>query len=106
MIIYKIYYKDTKEIVLNKGWKRESTAKRIASVLSRRFNQQLEVIPLEVETSEEKLSRQLKDAITLIEMVEDHRKMPHQHEDLQTRLYCLTERAREFLEKYRGINEI
>jgi hypothetical protein len=41
-------------------------------------------------------------AIEVLEMVEDHRKMPHQHEDLQTRLYCLTERAAEALKKIRG----
>lgn len=43
----------------------------------------------------------LKDAIEVIAMVEDHRKMPHQHKDAQTKLYCLTERAREFLEKHK-----
>lgn len=40
--------------------------------------------------------------VTLAEMVEDHTKMPHQHSDLQTRLYCLTERASEALKIYRG----
>ena len=35
----------------------------------------------------------------LAEMVEDHRKMPHQHIEAQDKLYCLTERAREILEE-------
>jgi hypothetical protein len=34
----------------------------------------------------------------VLEMVVDNTKMPHQHEDLQLRLYCLAERAREVLE--------
>lgn len=38
-------------------------------------------------------------AMEFIYMVEDHRKMPHQHSDAQTKLYCLTERARETMEK-------
>lgn len=29
----------------------------------------------------------------VLEMVEDNSKMPHQHTDLQTRLYCLAERG-------------
>jgi hypothetical protein len=35
----------------------------------------------------------------VLEMVEDNSKMPHRHDDLQTRLYCLAERAREALLK-------
>lgn len=35
----------------------------------------------------------------LAEMVMDNTKMPHQHSDLQTRLYCLSERAREVLKR-------
>lgn len=35
----------------------------------------------------------------VLEMVVDNTKMPHQHSDLQTRLYCLAERAREVLDK-------
>lgn len=42
----------------------------------------------------------LHHAIQLIRMVADHRLMPHQHSDPQTKLYCLTERANEFLQKY------
>lgn len=42
----------------------------------------------------------IKDALILIDMVEDNSKMPHPHADPQTRLYCLAERAREFKEKY------
>jgi hypothetical protein len=38
----------------------------------------------------------------VLEMVEDNSKMPHQHSDLQTRLYCLAERAREALSKNSG----
>lgn len=38
-------------------------------------------------------------AVEVLEMVEDNTKMPHQHSDLQTRLYCLTERATEALSK-------
>lgn len=37
----------------------------------------------------------------VLEMVVDNTKMPHKHEDLQTRLYCLAERAREILEDAR-----
>lgn len=37
-------------------------------------------------------------AYEIIEMMAGHRKMPHQHSDPQTKLYCLTERANEFLE--------
>lgn len=44
-------------------------------------------------------SQQIEDLKELAEMVEDNTKMPHQHEDLQTRLYCLAERAKEVLEK-------
>lgn len=41
----------------------------------------------------------LKLAMELIDMVEDNSKMPHQHTDPQTRLYCLTERAVELRDK-------
>lgn len=41
----------------------------------------------------------LRIAVDLIEMVADHSKMPHKHNDTQTRLYCLTERAVEALAK-------
>lgn len=39
------------------------------------------------------------EMVEVLRMVEDNSKMPHQHQDLQTRLYCLAERAREVLEK-------
>jgi hypothetical protein len=39
------------------------------------------------------------EMIEVLKMVEDNTKMPHQHSDLQTRLYCLAERAREVLAK-------
>lgn len=42
-----------------------------------------------------------KDALEVIKMVADNRKMPHQHKDYHTRLCCLAERANEFLEKYK-----
>jgi hypothetical protein len=35
---------------------------------------------------------------TVLEMVEDNTKMPHQHKDYYERLCCLAERAREVLE--------
>ena len=35
----------------------------------------------------------------IIRMVEDHRLMPHEHKNANDKLYCLTERAREALEK-------
>ena len=47
------------------------------------------------------LNTNLSEAIEIIEMVEDNRKMPHQHDDYYTRLCCLSEQAREFLEKYK-----
>ena len=45
----------------------------------------------------EKLVEVVKELRSTLEMVEDNSKMPHQHTDLQTRLYCLAERAREVL---------
>lgn len=44
-------------------------------------------------------ARKLYYALKIIEMVEDNTKMPHPHNDPQTRLYCLAERANEFFEK-------
>lgn len=60
------------------------------------------LIRLEAKNAE--LQKKLDEAVKVIEMVEDHRKMPHQHSDLQTRLYCLTERATEFLKSF-GVKE-
>lgn len=40
-----------------------------------------------------RLTAQLRVAVELVEMAADHSRMPHKHEDNQTRLYCLTERA-------------
>jgi hypothetical protein len=48
-----------------------------------------------------KLEQQLKEAESVIDMVEDNRKMPHQHKDYYKRLCCLSERAREYNEKYK-----
>lgn len=48
----------------------------------------------------EELEAQLEEANEIIAMVEDHRKMPHQHSDAQTKLYCLTERAGEYQKKF------
>lgn len=47
------------------------------------------------------LQNEMREALEIIEMVADNRKMPHQHEDYHTRLCCLAERANEFLEKYK-----
>jgi hypothetical protein len=49
--------------------------------------------------SYQEASEQNKVMREALEMVEDNRKMPHHHDDLQTRLYCLAERAREALSK-------
>lgn len=49
----------------------------------------------------EKLKQQLKDANELIDMVENNTKMPHQHKDYYERLCCLSERAREYKNKYK-----
>ena len=51
----------------------------------------------ELESEIVTLKEQNKKYREVLEMVEDPRKMPHQHEDLRTRLYCLAERAREVL---------
>lgn len=47
----------------------------------------------------EQLKWRLAKAIEVLEMVKDHRKMPHQHADAYTKLCCLTERASEALGK-------
>lgn len=47
-----------------------------------------------------KLKLELIDARKVIDMVADHRKMPHQHTDPYTKLCCLTERANEFIKKW------
>lgn len=44
----------------------------------------------------------LQETREVLEMVQDNTKMPHQHSDLQTRLYCLSERATEALKKIGG----
>jgi hypothetical protein len=49
------------------------------------------------------LAMKLSFAVEILEMVEDHRKMPHQHYDPVTKLYCLTERAREALGKINAV---
>jgi hypothetical protein len=46
-----------------------------------------------------KLQSENKKLREALEMVMDNTKMPHQHSDLQTRLYCLAERAREALKE-------
>ena len=45
------------------------------------------------------------EAEKLIAMVEDNRKMPHQHKDYYERLCCLSERAREYFVKYKGADK-
>lgn len=52
----------------------------------------------------EALKSKLVIAKYVLEMVVDNTKMPHQHSDFQTRLYCLSERASEALEKLSLIN--
>ena len=56
------------------------------------------------EERSKQLEQRLADAEEILGMVEDHRKMPHQHEDAQTKLYCLTERAAEYFEKHKRVN--
>lgn len=56
MIYYTFIYSDTKEQVLEKKWKRRTTAERMMATLSRRFNRKMEIIEIEVETEEEKLN--------------------------------------------------
>lgn len=51
--------------------------------------------------NETALLLQIEDLIEVLEMVEDNRKMPHQHKDYYLRLCCLSERAKEVLEKYK-----
>jgi len=48
-----------------------------------------------------KLEQQLKESERVINMVEDNRKMPHHHKDYYERLCCLSERAREYKDKYK-----
>lgn len=48
----------------------------------------------------ESLEAQLREANKVLEMVQDHRKMPHWHDNQVIRLYCLTERANEYFEKF------
>lgn len=48
-----------------------------------------------------KLEQQIKEAERVINMVEDNRKMPHHHKDYYERLCCLSERAREYKDKYK-----
>jgi hypothetical protein len=50
----------------------------------------------------ETLGRDLKVAVSVLEMVQDHRKMPHQHEDYYLGLCYLTERASEALKEING----
>lgn len=45
------------------------------------------------------LKEQVEALKELAEMVQDNTKMPHQHSDYYERLCCLSERARETLEK-------
>jgi hypothetical protein len=47
-----------------------------------------------------KLRAQVIEAEKVIGMVQDNTKMPHHHTDPQTRLYCLAERAKEFMGKF------
>src|SRR5690554_1579138 len=56
MIYYTFIYSDTKEQVLEKKWKRRTTAERMMTTLSRRFNKKMEIIEIEVETEEERLN--------------------------------------------------
>jgi hypothetical protein len=53
----------------------------------------------------QKLQAQLDEANKVIDMVENNTKMPHQHKDYYERLCCLSERAREYKEKYKAVSE-
>jgi hypothetical protein len=54
---------------------------------------------VKLEQENAKLKAQNDSLLPIVEMLEDHRKMPHEHKDAQTKLYCLTERASEALKK-------
>lgn len=45
------------------------------------------------------LEEKLDKCKRVLEMVEDHTKMPHKHSDYYERLCCLAERSREVLEE-------
>jgi hypothetical protein len=64
---------------------------------------QLEQQIKELESEKSQLIEVVRDLVTLAEMVEDSRKMPHWHSDKALRLWCLTERAREALTKHKEI---
>lgn len=53
----------------------------------------------EVEYKNSNLLAEVQKLTAVLEMVQDNTKMPHQHTDPQLRLYCLSERASEVLEK-------
>ena len=53
---------------------------------------------LELELASTK--KMLDEALKIINMVQDNRKMPHKHLDYFERLCCLSERATEFLAKH------
>jgi len=61
-----------------------------------------EFIQLSVDQAVEldQLKYRLSEAERVLQMVEDNTKMPHKHEDPQLRLYCLSERAHEYFEKW------
>ena len=83
--------------------KKQTAQKHLESFLFCTIGNEAEIKEVEAESDREKIARlesQLKEARTLVEMVQDNTKMPHQHTDPQLRLYCLAERATEFLAKY------
>lgn len=55
----------------------------------------------DLESEIQQLEARLKDAESVIDMVEDNRKMPHQHKDYYERLCCLSQRANEYKQKYK-----
>lgn len=56
-----------------------------------------------LKTENQKLKKQVEILKPIVEMVEDHRKMPHKHSHSRDKLYCLTERASEALEKIKEL---
>lgn len=61
MIYYTFVYRDTKEQVLKKKWKRRSSALRLMDTLERRFNKHMEIVEIEIETKEERLIKEIRD---------------------------------------------
>lgn len=77
------------------GW--EVNAEELAMELAELRKQNRRIMK-QVRINVDELQSRIAALEQLAEMVIDPRKMPHQHEDLQTRMHCLQERARELME--------